>query len=133
MLYPYSITIPAPTTSITLNTAAPLVLLGAVVAQNGTRFPASSTTYDDKKELTTLTVDAELAAGEAVLGFRWEGSLDAGSMLGARGTSVETALADPQGEQGTIAFPDLRQRRREQRPSTTPSLRCSRQWLAELS
>jgi hypothetical protein len=82
-LYPCSVTIPTPTTSITLNTAAPLVLLGAVVLQNGARFAASSTTYDEKKELTTLSFEKELGAGEAVLGFRWEGSLDAGSMLGA--------------------------------------------------
>ncbi|ORY74296.1 hypothetical protein BCR35DRAFT_281272 [Leucosporidium creatinivorum] len=34
------------------------------------------------KELTTLSFEKELAAGDAVLGFRWEGSLDAGSMLG---------------------------------------------------
>lgn len=37
--------------------------------------------------------DQELGAGEAILGFRWEGKLDAGSMLGVSCPSFAAAAS----------------------------------------
>lgn len=82
-----SVTVPAPTTSVSLNTAAPLRRLGAVLVQGSSRHVATDTTYDDKREILTLNFGATIEAGEAVLGFRWEGDLDAGSLLGGSSRS----------------------------------------------
>lgn len=75
----------APTSSISLNAAAPLVLLAAVLvhsAEPNERGCPSSTSYNEQRELVTLEFGREFPRGKAVLALRWEGRLDAGTLLG---------------------------------------------------
>ncbi|GAA5913381.1 hypothetical protein JCM6882_004105 [Rhodosporidiobolus microsporus] len=71
-----------PSRTLTLNTAAPLKLLGGVVVFHGTRLAVLETEHDLQDELTTLSFAEEIPVGEATLALRFEGRLDQSGMLG---------------------------------------------------
>ncbi|GAA5953426.1 hypothetical protein JCM10213_003080 [Rhodosporidiobolus nylandii] len=73
--------LPTSTSHVSLNTAASLRLLGAVLVSDGKRVSVKATQHDELNEITSLVLAEEVAAGEAVLAVRWEGSLE-GNMLG---------------------------------------------------
>lgn len=79
---PHSLSLSAPTTSTTLNTASPLNLLGAVLVQGAKRIPVERTEENEADELVTLFLAGEAAEGEATLAVRFEGRLDDGALLG---------------------------------------------------
>ena len=74
-----------PTSEISLNTAAPLVLLGAVLvpaANASRRLAPVEVRHEEDKQLSTLIFGEPVPAGEATVGLRWEGSLQEETMLG---------------------------------------------------
>jgi hypothetical protein len=79
-----SLDLPSSTASITLNAAAPLKLLNAVLVQspNGKRIPVERTEENEEDELVTLHLQKKAEEGEAVLAVRFEGRLDEGALLG---------------------------------------------------
>lgn len=79
------LTLSEPTSEITLHTASPLVLLGAVVvpsADSDRRLAAVEVRRDAERELSTIVFGGEVGAGEATLGVRWRGVLQEETMLG---------------------------------------------------
>ncbi|GAA6005170.1 hypothetical protein JCM11491_002602 [Sporobolomyces phaffii] len=72
-----------PTSAISLNVAAPLVLLGGAIVSNGKRQPVlDATGHDGDEESTTLRFEHEIAMGEATLVLRWEGLFEKDKMIG---------------------------------------------------
>ncbi len=83
-----------PASELAINTAAPLVLLGAVLvpsADSEKRLVPSSVEYDEDKELSTIVFGEPVPAGEATLGLRWQGVLQEENMLGQSGCAYGLA------------------------------------------
>ncbi|GAA5852393.1 hypothetical protein JCM9279_001187 [Rhodotorula babjevae] len=71
-----------PASSLTLNAAAPLKLLGGVLVATSARYPVQSVELVEHDELATLRFSESVPAGRAVLALRWEGRLDGGGLQG---------------------------------------------------
>ncbi|GJN87331.1 hypothetical protein Rhopal_000280-T1 [Rhodotorula paludigena] len=98
-----------PSSTIRLNAAAPLRLLGAVLVKDAERFPAQSVELDEEEELASLDFGRDVPAGEAILALRWEGRLDQSGMQGyyrvAAGKSDFYAVTQFQATSARKAFP----------------------------
>ncbi|GAA6003219.1 M1 family metallopeptidase [Rhodotorula paludigena] len=98
-----------PSSTITVNAAAPLRLLGAVLVKYAERFPARSVELDEEEELATLDFGRDVPAGEAILALRLEGRLDQSGMQGyyrvAAGESDFYAVTQFQATSARKAFP----------------------------
>ncbi|GAA5977533.1 hypothetical protein JCM5350_004725 [Sporobolomyces pararoseus] len=78
-----------PTSSFSINTAAPLVLLGGVVVAEGKRVSVTKAIIEEEEGVTTLKLEEEIKAGEAVLVLRWEGAFEKDKMIGYYRVAVE--------------------------------------------
>ncbi|GAA5869000.1 hypothetical protein JCM16303_000332 [Sporobolomyces ruberrimus] len=70
------------TSSISINTAAPLVLLGGIIVSNGQRIPVIEAIRHEEEETTDLRFGETIETGQAVLVLRWEGAFEKDKMIG---------------------------------------------------